>query len=209
MQLHHIIPEAEGGPDTMENCIPLCLNCHEEVGSYNPRHPIGRKVGNEELRLHRDIWFAFVQNHPERLGDSDERLFRSDVAIGFVEPHYHEVEVYDVAKGIETKEVFAAKVRNQGTVPFVVEEIGFTCGDRKWKGTFIPYSRKEIEDAIEIGPGRSQIFSFFGVKIEDSDIARIDGMYLLTGAGACFTNKSSPLSRLIDQFLNEEKENGV
>lgn len=75
MQLHHIIPESDGGPDTAENCIPLCLDCHEEVGSYNPKHPIGRKFSPEELRLHRDFWFEVVRLHPERLNNSPGPLF--------------------------------------------------------------------------------------------------------------------------------------
>ena len=76
MQLHHIVQGAEGGEDTMENCIPLCLDCHEEVGSYNPKHPIGRKFSKDELRKHRDLWFEFVNTHPERLSSSTEALFR-------------------------------------------------------------------------------------------------------------------------------------
>jgi len=28
---HHIIPREFGGPSTLENCIPLCLKCHNEV----------------------------------------------------------------------------------------------------------------------------------------------------------------------------------
>lgn len=31
VQLHHIIPREEGGTDDIENAIPLCPNCHDEV----------------------------------------------------------------------------------------------------------------------------------------------------------------------------------
>ena len=75
MQTHHIIQEADGGSDTLDNCIPLCLDCHGEVVSYNPKHPIGRRFSPEELRQHRDIWFDFVQRHPERLNNSTETFF--------------------------------------------------------------------------------------------------------------------------------------
>ena len=75
MQTHHIVPEAEGGEDTIGNCIPLCLDCHGEVVSYNPKHPIGRKFTTEELKQHRDVWFDFVQRHPERLSHSAETFF--------------------------------------------------------------------------------------------------------------------------------------
>ena len=37
IELHHIIPHGEGGPDTFDNCIPLCYIHHAEVGqAYNP-----------------------------------------------------------------------------------------------------------------------------------------------------------------------------
>ncbi|MBP7773865.1 HNH endonuclease [Candidatus Gracilibacteria bacterium] len=35
VELHHIIPSAEGGPNTEENAAPLCPNCHETYGA-NP-----------------------------------------------------------------------------------------------------------------------------------------------------------------------------
>jgi len=67
MQTHHITQEADGGSDTLDNCIPLCLDCHGEVVSYNPKHPIGRKFSPEELKRHRDIWFDFVKANPEKV----------------------------------------------------------------------------------------------------------------------------------------------
>ena len=54
IELHHIIQEADGGSDTLENCIPLCFDCHAEVKSYNPRHPKGKKYTETELKKLRD-----------------------------------------------------------------------------------------------------------------------------------------------------------
>jgi hypothetical protein len=62
MELHHIVPEAEGGEDTYENCVPLCFDCHAEVKAYNPKHPKGRKYTESELRGHRDRWYEKVRN---------------------------------------------------------------------------------------------------------------------------------------------------
>jgi hypothetical protein len=59
VNVHHIIPEAEGGPSTLENAIVLCLRCHGEAGHYNPRHPIGNKYSPSELRRHRDEWWQY------------------------------------------------------------------------------------------------------------------------------------------------------
>ena len=58
IECHHIVPEAEGGPSTLENCIPLCFDCHADVGHYNPKHPKGTKVSPGELKGHRDTWFS-------------------------------------------------------------------------------------------------------------------------------------------------------
>lgn len=58
IELHHIVQAAEGGDDSADNCIPLCLNCHAEVKSYNPKHPKGRRFTEKELKGHRDKYYA-------------------------------------------------------------------------------------------------------------------------------------------------------
>lgn len=54
IELHHIVQVADGGDDSADNCIPLCLDCHAEVKSYNPKHPKGRRYTEAELKGHRD-----------------------------------------------------------------------------------------------------------------------------------------------------------
>jgi cytochrome c553 len=56
MEVHHIVPQSEGGQDTIENAIALCFDCHAEVGSYNPKHPKGRKFSPRELMKHKEQW---------------------------------------------------------------------------------------------------------------------------------------------------------
>src|SRR5436305_13441321 len=60
IELHHIVPESEGGSDAIDNGIPLCFDCHAEVEHYNPQHPRGRKFTESELKAHRDAWYAKV-----------------------------------------------------------------------------------------------------------------------------------------------------
>ena len=61
LQCHHILPEADGGPDTFENCIPLCPDCHTEVMAFNPRHLSGSTpYHRDELIRRRDDWYAVV-----------------------------------------------------------------------------------------------------------------------------------------------------
>lgn len=58
MECHHIVPQAKDGDDSFENCIPLCFDCHAEVGHYSDDHPKGTKFSSAELRGHRDYWYA-------------------------------------------------------------------------------------------------------------------------------------------------------
>lgn len=62
IEVHHIIEAADGGPNTADNAIPTCFDCHAEVGHYNPRHPKGNKYGPEELKARRDALYALVES---------------------------------------------------------------------------------------------------------------------------------------------------
>jgi HNH endonuclease len=65
MEIDHIIQQAEKGPDTYENAIPVCFECHAEIHSYNLNHPRGRKFQPDELRAHREQWLTICKEHPE------------------------------------------------------------------------------------------------------------------------------------------------
>ena len=56
MELDHMVPRYEGGPDSIDNAIPVCFECHAEIHAYNDSHPRGRKYRPEELRLHKEQW---------------------------------------------------------------------------------------------------------------------------------------------------------
>jgi len=60
-----MIPAAEGGPDTIDNAIPVCFECHAEIHSYNDKHPRGRKFRPEELRGHKEQWLKICEKRPE------------------------------------------------------------------------------------------------------------------------------------------------
>lgn len=58
-EVHHIIPEADGGPNTIDNAINLCSRCHIEASHYDARQPKGTKYSPDELRRFRDeLWQA-------------------------------------------------------------------------------------------------------------------------------------------------------
>ncbi|MEK7990914.1 MAG: HNH endonuclease [Thiotrichaceae bacterium] len=73
MELHHIAQRAKGGKDSLDNCIPLCFDCHAEVGNYNVEHPKGRKFSPKELRKHRDNWFEKVKKPQTQESNKDTR----------------------------------------------------------------------------------------------------------------------------------------
>lgn len=70
IELHHIKPKSKGGADTYENCIPLCFDCHAEVGHYNTEHPRGRKFSENELKKVRNNWYLKVKELNQPLSNS-------------------------------------------------------------------------------------------------------------------------------------------
>lgn len=36
IQLHHVVSRSHGGADTVDNIVPLCLTCHEQVTRREP-----------------------------------------------------------------------------------------------------------------------------------------------------------------------------
>lgn len=53
IEIHHIIPQSEKGPDTLDNAAPLCPSCHEIYG----QNPTKRKF----IRETRDIWYDICE----------------------------------------------------------------------------------------------------------------------------------------------------
>jgi HNH endonuclease len=63
VEIHHIIPVEEDGPDTEENAAPLCPACHEIYGA-NPKK---RKM----IREARDLWYEVCS---KRFNSNDGRI---------------------------------------------------------------------------------------------------------------------------------------
>lgn len=61
VDIHHIIPENEGGPDTEDNAAPLCGSCHDLIG-MNPNL-------RKEVRLRRDHWYETIYRRFEPIRD--------------------------------------------------------------------------------------------------------------------------------------------
>lgn len=49
VEIHHIVPQAEGGSDLPENAAPLCPTCHETYGA--------NRIKRKFIREARDFWY--------------------------------------------------------------------------------------------------------------------------------------------------------
>lgn len=70
INVHHIQQECDGGPNTLENAIVLCLRCHAEAGHFNVKHPMGTSYSPKELIRHRDNWWDSCTNGKANLQSS-------------------------------------------------------------------------------------------------------------------------------------------
>lgn len=81
IELHHIEQKAYGGDDTLENCIPLCFDCHSEMGKTDPKHPKGKRYSTEELKRHRDNWYKKVNSDGFSVNNSEKTIFTEDTEL--------------------------------------------------------------------------------------------------------------------------------
>ena len=64
VEIHHIVPSAQGGSDDEDNAAPLCPNHHDSLGS----NPDKRKF----IRDARDLWYQECEQQSELLYDTKE-----------------------------------------------------------------------------------------------------------------------------------------
>ena len=58
IEVAHIVP----GSQDENDAIPLCFDCHQEIGAYDPSHPRGNRFRPEELRARRDHVYGLVES---------------------------------------------------------------------------------------------------------------------------------------------------
>lgn len=62
LEVHHIVPDAEGGSDNLDNAVPLCPNCHSELDA-NPQL-------RTAIRKRRDWWWQKCAEEEEARPDA-------------------------------------------------------------------------------------------------------------------------------------------
>jgi hypothetical protein len=80
IEIHHILQVCEGGGDSFENAIALCLNCHADMKSYDHQHPKGTKYRSTELKrrrndLYKKVKSGLTQNHKIEISEHDKNVY--------------------------------------------------------------------------------------------------------------------------------------
>jgi len=59
LHVHHIVEQAEGGTDEIDNLIPVCLTCHSDVHTHTK---LTRRFTANELKGHKAVLIEMVAN---------------------------------------------------------------------------------------------------------------------------------------------------
>ena len=105
VEVHHIVPEGEGGPNDPENAAPLCPTCHERYGA----NPVKRKF----IREARNLWFDICDRRfaPDKSAMSEIQTALSRVATkGDIEEAVDAMRSAAVGLPIENREVLPAEL---------------------------------------------------------------------------------------------------
>lgn len=112
IEVAHIIAEADGGLNTDDNGIPLCFDCHQEIGGYDIRHPKGNKFTDIELKTRRDKVYELVENGVLQAQIVTSQLHRnlntghqnnSNIEINIYEPTKEVKVIIELAQNYSTK----------------------------------------------------------------------------------------------------------
>ena len=124
VQIHHILPEAHSGDDTIDNAAPLCANCHSSFGD----NPVKRK----EITEMRDWWYEQVENRFYGPSPAQDVLEQINTKLEDIQANQSGVnELKDLLRGITdemisqitpaTADIAASSIVNASTASSAVE----------------------------------------------------------------------------------------
>jgi hypothetical protein len=92
IEIAHILPRKrtdKSDVDHIDNAIPLCFECHSEIGKYNREHPKGNKYRVRELKTRRDQIYEKFTRHlvPPITYQITQQGFRMLPDVGFMLSH--------------------------------------------------------------------------------------------------------------------------
>jgi hypothetical protein len=123
VEVHHIHPEAQGGPDTLDNAAPLCGSCHGQFGG----NPDLRK----QLREMRDWWWKRCAQTNHATVDAGLAQKIDDLQISMLQGQKRQDEVLASMQSLLMQQLTAVQrqIMTSGTVSGVLEATsGFASG---------------------------------------------------------------------------------
>lgn len=130
IEAHHIHEEAKGGPNTADNGIPVCFDCHQEIGAYNKDHPKGNKFSEKELKGRRNKLFKLVDSgtlQAQIVAAQTRAVGSKEITLPAVDAHQPSKEGKDLAKKLLTQDVTSPHrkvgVLSEKDRAFVVDEL--------------------------------------------------------------------------------------
>jgi hypothetical protein len=128
IEIAHIDADAGNG---MDNGIPLCYDCHSNIGKYNREHPRGNKYKPVELKARRDQIYDEYTRHlvpPIHFLLTQNKVDKSQHQLRFVDFHLqHLGDSLPVNIGVEAKIIL-----NEKDLGIVKDRIGYYTGNVKW-----------------------------------------------------------------------------
>lgn len=92
VEVHHILPEADGGPDTIENAAPLCGGCHQRYG--------GNPELRKQLREIRDHWWERCADAKYLTVDAGLAQKVDDLRVAMLQGQKRQEDVLGEVKGL-------------------------------------------------------------------------------------------------------------
>lgn len=137
VEIHHILPQEQGGQDTFENAIPLCFDCHSDAGHYFAKHPKGTKFSPQELKKHKETWFNIVKEN--KIPIKEETYFHSRYLI---------TKEFDILKSISQGDLTRFPIKNCLLYPNEILKQFKEIFNRQ------RYRRLEFENVLDVSPDR-------------------------------------------------------
>ena len=96
VEVHHIVPQADDGPDTEDNAAPLCPSCHETYGANATKRKFIREA--------RDFWYELCSQRfskdPAALTNISEQL-KQTASKSDIEAAVKEISALFTSKSVE------------------------------------------------------------------------------------------------------------
>lgn len=148
IEVHHIIPQEENGPNTQDNAAPLCPSCHELYGA----NPLKRKA----IREMRDFWYEHCRLQTpsiERLEQIAARIDQTATRDDLNKAIEQIAEFGRFKRSVLADDEFHQEPRSEAEVLAALEEIW----DKVWYNRHWNMLYKVEQGEMAISPGVLQI----------------------------------------------------